>query len=169
MVAAPTRLWISLPHFQTPLGNTGSMSPSGARTPTDITNRRTRNAANTVAFAASEGVKEKWDKYKSELVVPISFEPYGRLAPKSFQCLEEMAINGATISAHSLGRCATTKEMVASLPKDGNMGFHRCCPCLPGKRCYQDGSSDRTWRLWTTDTCPIHSRCGWGSRCESGR
>ena len=39
----------------------------------------------------------KWQKYKSELVVPISYEPYGRLAVESIRCLEQMAINAATV------------------------------------------------------------------------
>jgi hypothetical protein len=56
-----------------------------------------RNAANTVGRAASDGAKEKWQKYKSELVIPISYEPYGRLAVESIRCLEHMAINGATV------------------------------------------------------------------------
>ena len=56
-----------------------------------------RNAANTVGMAASDGVKEKWQKYKSELVVPISYEPYGRLAAESIRLLEQMAINAATV------------------------------------------------------------------------
>jgi len=56
-----------------------------------------RNAANTVGHAASEGAKEKWQKYKSELVVPIAYEPYGRLAIESIRCLEQIAINAATV------------------------------------------------------------------------
>jgi hypothetical protein len=55
------------------------------------------NAANTVSFAASDGAKEKWQKYKSEHVIPISYEPYGRLAPESLRCFEQMAISGATV------------------------------------------------------------------------
>jgi hypothetical protein len=41
--------------------------------------------------------KEKWHKYKSELVVPISYVPYGRLAVESVRCLEQIAINAATV------------------------------------------------------------------------
>jgi hypothetical protein len=58
-----------------------------------------RNATNTVGYAASDGAKEKWQKYKSQLVIPISYEPYGRLAAESLRCLEHMAISGATVDA----------------------------------------------------------------------
>jgi hypothetical protein len=44
------------------------------------------NASNTIVLAASEGCKEKWDRYKSQFVVPISFEPYGRLAIRGNCC-----------------------------------------------------------------------------------
>ena len=67
---------------------------------TDTTNRQHVTQQTPLVSLLRKGVKEKRDRYKSELVVPISFEPYGRISSKSFQCLEEMAINGATVSAH---------------------------------------------------------------------
>jgi hypothetical protein len=143
----------------------------------------TRNAANTVAFAASEGVKEKWDKYKSELVVPISFEPYGRLAPKSFQCLEEMAINGATISAHrwagaqllkkwlqscqrmviwastdvalaSLGRGATKMEAAIARGAFGPRSRAPSTPAVAGVRAANLGGSSQSQSQSTSTTTP---------------
>ena len=47
----------------------------------------------------AKGAKEKWQKYKSELVVPIAYEPYGRLAVESIRCLEQIAINAATVDS----------------------------------------------------------------------
>ena len=57
----------------------------------------TRNASYTVGYAASEGAN-KWDNYKSQLVVPMNYESYGRLGPESISCLEEIAANGASVS-----------------------------------------------------------------------
>ena len=48
-------------------------------------------------FAAGEGCKEKWHRYTKD-VIPIAIEPYGRIADDSVRCLEEVAINAATLS-----------------------------------------------------------------------
>lgn len=66
----------------------------------DRYNETARNASNTTGLAASEGAKEKWERYHSPFVVPIFFEPYGRLSLESFKRLQEIAVNGASVSTH---------------------------------------------------------------------
>ena len=55
-------------------------------------------AATVCGAAASKGAVEKRQKYESELVIPVAYEPYGRLAGESIKCLEGIAINAAAVS-----------------------------------------------------------------------
>ena len=57
-----------------------------------------RNAQNVPGLAASKGCQEKWDKYESQEVIPIAYEPYGRIAIESLRRLEEISINAASMS-----------------------------------------------------------------------
>ena len=59
----------------------------------------TANASHVPGFAASKGCQEKWDKYKSEWVVPFAYEPYGRIADESVNALELIAVQAAGVSA----------------------------------------------------------------------
>ena len=69
-----------------------SANESGQR----LDNYLLRNAQNVPGLAASKGCQEKWDKYESQDVIPIAYEPYGRIAIESLRRLEEISINAAS-------------------------------------------------------------------------
>jgi len=60
-------------------------------------NQVAAGAASIPGHAAGEGCKDKWNKYGRD-VIPIAVEPYGRISDHSVRCLEEVAINAATLS-----------------------------------------------------------------------
>ena len=60
-------------------------------------NQVAEGAAKIPGYAAERGCNDKWDKYGRD-VIPIAMEPYGRISDHSVRCLEEVAINAATLS-----------------------------------------------------------------------
>ena len=57
-----------------------------------------RNAGNVPGFAAEAGFKEKRQRYQSDDVIPIAFEPYGRIGDSTVTAIKEVAVNAATLS-----------------------------------------------------------------------
>ena len=55
------------------------------------------NATDVPGYAVHKGCQEKWNKYGND-VIPVAFEPYGRIADESVKSLEEIAINAAILS-----------------------------------------------------------------------